>query len=198
MSRILKYRNQLFRDAHKIGHIIYYYSVYQDIYLKMKNEGSVTEFRKGVPTNDEFIETVTKYKDGKSFIIVIDDFLGELSNELLKITAVSSRHHNATTILLHQTMFSKNPILRQISLNMSFIFVMKSPRAPTNFSYLAKQILPDGFRWLSEAYRECTSRPYSYFLFDLTQEQQDMLRFRGRIVPDEWPVCVYVDPQSST
>ena len=50
---------------------------------------------------------------------------------------------------------------------------------------LARQINPENPKTIIEAYKDATTDPYSYLVFDFNQNTPDNLRLRSRIFPDE-------------
>ena len=145
-----------------------------------------------MPTNEEFIDLVRDFKDSGGSIVVIDDFMSEIGKDLDEIVRVSSRHHNTTTFILFQSLFPVHRLARQISLNVKFLHLHKNPRENAQIQYLARQLQPQSYKWIVEAYHEATSEPFSCFLIDLTQERESDLRFRSHYLPSEFPMRVWM------
>lgn len=118
-------------------------------------------------------------------MFVIDDFLNEINKSLVEIICVSSRHLKVSCLILNQNLFGSNANLRQISLNVKYIHILKNPRELSQFQYLARQIRPGDYRWLINAFHEATKKPFSCFVIDLTQAMDDSFRFRSNDLSNE-------------
>ena len=144
-----------------------------------------------MPSNHEFSELVNPYKDTGGSIVVIDDFMSEISKDLVEIVTVTARHTNTTTFILFQSLFPSNPLARQISLNAKYIHIHKNPRENAQIQYLARQIQPNDYRWIVDAYHEATKKPYSCFMIDLVQETADEVRFKSNFLSSDSPIEVW-------
>lgn len=192
VADILRLKNSLFQNGENVRNVIFYYSTWQPIYSKLRQEGVVSKFVNKCPSNAEFIQDVQDYqKDGGS-IVVIDDFMSLISKELVEIVTVSSRHMNTSTFILFQSLFPANPLARQISLNVKYLHIHKNPRENAQIQYLARQLRPDDYKWIVEAYHEATKKAYSCFMIDLIQNREEHLRFRSNYLPHEFPITVWV------
>ena len=196
VSKILELKNQYIKDGSSIKNIVFCYAAWQPIYDFLKKEGIVTKWINFLPSNEEFKELVKEHVYDGGSIVVIDDFLTEINKDLVEIVCVTSRHYNVTTFLLFQNLFPANPLARQISLNAKYIYIHKNPRENSQIAYLARQISPSGYKWIVDAYYNATKKPYSCFLIDMTQEIPDHLRFRSNILPDEFPMTVWLSKES--
>jgi hypothetical protein len=125
-------------------------------------------------------------------IIVIDDFAQQLNKDTIDIFSRISHHTNSVIILLTQNLFSKNPVFREISLNSTYIVLFKNPRDASQISTFARQFAP-GKRYIIDAFRDITSLPYSYVLFDHHQATDDEIRIRTRILPHEFPMKIIME-----
>jgi len=56
--------------------------------------------------------------------------------------------------------------------------------------YLAKQLYLEDSIGLYNAYLDATQRPHVYLILDLTQDMDDVLRFRTNIFPKEYPPII--------
>ena len=63
--------------------------------------------------------------------------------------------------------------------------LFKNPRDASQFANLARQMFPQQSSYAVEAYKDATREPYSYLLVDLRPEQDEDLRLRTNIFPDE-------------
>ena len=77
---------------------------------------------------------------------------------------------------------------------------LKNVRDKKQFMYLASQVYPEDSLCLYNAYLDATQEPYVYLLLDITQNTNDVLRFRTHINLDEIPpltVYSYVGDEAS-
>jgi hypothetical protein len=101
-------------------------------------------------------------------------------------------------ISLVQNIFGKNAGFRDISINSHYIFLMKNPRERNQCVYLARQVLPENPNFIREAFADATRREYGYFLFDMTQKTNDLLRFRTNIFSSDIPQnIIYVQKDAN-
>lgn len=94
-----------------------------------------------------------------------------------------SHRKDILVLFLTQNIFVKNT--RTMSLNSHYIVLFKNPRDATQIAHLARQMYPGKSKFMIEAFRDATSKPYTYLMIDLRPETEDMLRLRSSIFPDE-------------
>ena len=191
-TRVAKYlalKNELFERGEETSAIIFFYNIWQPEYGKLQERVLVSEFVKGFPTNEQFLD---KVKEHRRSIVILDDALQFISKELIQIATVSARHSNATTFILLQSLFPAHPLARQLSLNARYFHVLKNPRDNTSLSHLARQISPNNYKFIIDAYHEATKEPYSCFIIDLNQQTPDELRYRSNILIEEFPMVAYI------
>ena len=71
--------------------------------------------------------------------------------------------------------------------------LFNNPRDRMSVSQLAKQVFPGKVNLLNQAYKEATGgRGYGYILLDFHQKQDDRVRVRSHIYPNEYPTVVYL------
>lgn len=189
---ILRAKDQMIVGGQDIKNIVFCYSVWQPIYTQMQKEGVVSKFVNKKPNCQEFIDLVKPYQQKGGSIVVIDDFMGQIDQDLVDITTVHSRHHNTVTFMLFQSLFPPNKLARQISLNVKYIHLHKNPRENAQVQILARQLSPKNYKWIVQAYHHVTSKPHSCFLFDLTQAREESLRYRSSYLPKELPMKAWV------
>lgn len=78
-------------------------------------------------------------------------------------------------------MFHQGKFCRDIALNCKYLVLFKNPRDKSQAYPLARQIYPENPTELMRVYNDVTCKPFGYLLFDLTQETNDLLRFRSDI-----------------
>lgn len=183
--KMLQLKNELIQGGENITNVVFFYSAWQDIYSQLQNRGIVTKFVKKKPSSDEFVQHVQNFTHKGGSIVVIDDFMSDIDRDMVDIVTVQSRHYNTTTFILFQSLFPPNRLARQISLNVKYIHLHKNPRENAQIGILARQIRPGNSGWIVAAYHKVTEEPHTSFLIDLTQEREEMLRFRSHYLPDE-------------
>lgn len=193
VAEILKLKNQIIVGGEFIKNIVFCYAAWQDIYQELADTGVVTRWIDKMPTNEEFIQIVSPFKHDGGSIVVIDDFMSEITKDLVEIVTVSARHNKASTFILFQNLFPINPLARQISLNVKYMHIFKNPRENAQIAYLLRQMKPHNYRWIVQAYAEATKLPYACFLIDLTQECPENLRYRSNYLPKEFPLKIWIE-----
>ena len=141
-------------------------------------------FHKGMLTNysNEFNEKI---------LIVLDDLMSDAYNSSVsELFTKGSHHRNTSVILVTQNLFHQTVQSRNISLNAKYLVLFKNPRDKQQFSYLARQIYPENSSELMRVYNDVMQTPHSYFIIDLTQDCNELLRFRTDIFnPNYLSVC---------
>jgi hypothetical protein len=189
---ILRARKSLIEGGENIKNVVLCYAAWQPIYARLQAEGVVTKFVKKKPSSDEFVELVKDYRDKGGSIVIIDDFMTQIDQDMVDIVTVQSRHYNASTFILFQSLFPPNKLARQISLNVKYLHVHKNPRENSQILVLARQISPNNYKWMVEAYHEVTKQPHQCLLIDLTQKTDEKLRYRSHYLPGEEPMRAWV------
>lgn len=180
VKNFLKYRDRMCSTS--FSRIIFYYAEWQPLYETLDENVS---FQEGLPHSTDFAN------DLEPKLLIIDDFMREASNKVIIDLFVKSSHHrNLSVIFITQNLFHKGQ--RDISLNVSYLVVFRNLRDRSQINTLARQIFPENSAFIKEIFKEATSKPHSYLLFDLTQATSDDLRFRTSIFPCDGYECVYV------
>ena len=198
VTQILKLKNQIIVDGEQVKNVIFCYAAWQSLYDELKQQKVVTKWINTLPTNEEFIELVKPHKNHGGSIVVFDDFQGQISDHLSEIVRVTSRHFNCTIFILHQSLFPPHKQARQISLNVKYIHLAKSPRESGQVFFLARQISPHASKWIVQAFEEATRKPFSWLLFDVTQTCPNFLRLRSDYLPSEWPMKIWTEKGKSS
>lgn len=173
VKKFIKFRKQLC-DV-EFSRIIFFYSENQPTYTEFD---SCVEFCEGLPHPSDFAD------DPSPKLIIIDDFMRESANNvIIDLFTKGSHHKNISIIFISQNIFYKSQ--RDLSLNVSYLVVFKNPRDRAQVQHLARQLWPENVKFIREIFKDATSKPHSYLLFDLTQKTPDDLRFRACIFPNE-------------
>ena len=162
--------------------VVWCYGEWQEGYRETEN----VIFQEGLPNEDQ-------WTDGKSRLLIIDDLMAETDHSVTRLFTKGSHHRNISVMLIVQNLFFKNKESRTISLNSHYMVLFKNPRDASQITQLAKQMYPGKTRWMQEAYKDATSRPFGYLLVDLRQSTPEHLRLRSHIFPDEQPQEVYLE-----
>lgn len=186
---IIKNKNELIEEGERIKNIIFHYAAWQEVYDPLREAG--VHFVKKKPTSDEFVHEVRDFRDNGGSIVVIDDFMSQIDQDMVDIVTVQSRHYNATTFILFQSLFPPSRLARQISLNVKYIHVHKNPRENAQIQTIARQLSPRNSKWIVEVYQAVTQEPHQCLLIDLTQQREERLRYRSHYLPRDLPMRVW-------
>jgi hypothetical protein len=132
--------------------------------------------------------------DKRPKLLIIDDVgLDNISQSLLRELYSVISHHSSTSIgLSTQNLFHRSKDFRTVSLNCDVIILFKSPRDISQVTYLARQIKPENWKFMVDAFGDATKQPYSYLFINLQPNTRDDLRFRTGVLPGE-DGYVYLD-----
>ena len=186
---LLKNAESLFKPS-RPGFTILIYETWQSCYDIMLEKKLINLSIKGFENIDYLKELFEENKDKGGTLIVVDDQMQKIDYNLVNIFTIYSHHLKVTCLLLTQSLFLSNEIYRIISLNSNYIVLMKNTRDSSSVSILAKQTHPFKTRFVTDAYINATTDPYSYLVMDLRQETPEIIRLRGDIFTDVIPVYV--------
>ena len=162
---------------------IYNYGVWQDLYDSIKCEFPV-----------KFVEGMTKIedlpKDGKHRLWILDDLMEDAANsaDIANVFTKFSHHLNYSVVLLSQNLFNKGRYFRTISLQVQYLWLLKSVRDTSIISTLGRQM--GNTKFLTACYVDATSVPFGYLFLDLKPSSNDKYRIRSQIFND--PSIVFV------
>ena len=161
--------------------IVYCYGEYQQIF----NDYPHVIFNEGLPDMTQF--------DGKErTLLILDDLMSEANNEVEKIFTKYSHHRNISVIYLSQNLFYKSKQSRTISLNTHYMVIFKNPRDACQVATLGRQMFPNASKFLVDAFKDATQKPYGYLLIDLKPSTDEKYRIRTCIFPDDRFQYVYL------
>ena len=201
LKNLVKYKDSLFASPPKS--MLLFYKEHQKVYDEMekfmnegKKGGNLPVFKKykNPPKSIEDLKEIfSTFSKKTPKIVVFDDYLDEIGPPLKHLFTVLTHHYNCFTILLSQTLFEKKNELRTLSINTQYMVLFNNPRDRMSISQLAKQVFPGKVQLLNEAYRKATKeREYGYLLLDFHQRQDDRVRLRSNIFPQEFPMKAYL------
>ena len=124
-------------------------------------------------------------------IVVLDDLMDESGSDsrISELFTRGSHHRNISVIFISQNIFHKGKRMRDISLNAKYLVIFKNPRDKAQFNHLARQVYTENPTALGTVYKNATVRPHTYLLIDLTQNVNDLLRFRSGIFESDGCIC---------
>lgn len=115
-------------------------------------------------------------------LLILDDFLLHLDKKIAEIFTVSCHHKKISVVLAVQNLYHRScPWLRDISLNTQQIVLFRTLRDIQQIEIFFRQICPQNYKNLVTLYKEATTHPYSYLVFDFSQKCNDLHRIRSNI-----------------
>ena len=72
-----------------------------------------------------------------------------------------------------------------MSLNSHYIIMFKNPRDALQVATLGQQMYPGKSKFLIDAYKDATEKPYGYLLLDLKPDTAEIYRVRSNIFSNE-------------
>jgi adenylate kinase family enzyme len=155
--------------------IVWYYAVAQPWFPSYSER---IEFIEGLPDKQEI-------SSRQNQLMILDDMSTYANKNTSQLFACDSHHRNISVVYITQNFFQKNGVQRDISLNATHIAFFKNPRDNTQIFHLSRQMYPDHTKFLTTAYKDATSLPYSYLLLDLTPDVDERFRVRSHIFPGQ-------------
>lgn len=154
--------------------IVWLYNNYQPLYDQMKG----VEFSRG-------LSELKKLQKGNTHILLVIDDMMTQAREARDLFTRYSHHAKISVVFICQNLFYKGQGFRDMTLSASYIVIFKNPRDSSQISHLSRQMFPDKSRFLTEAYKKATRKPFSYIFIDLTQETDEKYRLRSKIFPHQ-------------
>lgn len=197
LKKLVKNKDAFFSPSPKC--MLLFYKESQQAYDDMEHwmnqgqeEKSFHKFPSMPETVEEMKDVLELFPKNLPKIVVFDDYLDEVGPVLKHFFTVLTHHYNCFTVFLCQNLFSAKSELRTLSINSQYMVLFNNPRDRSAISHLAKQVFPGNTHLLNEAYRMATNeKPYGYLLLDFHQQQNDLVRLRSHIFPDEHPMRAY-------
>jgi hypothetical protein len=170
------------------GKVYYCYKIFQPKFSERAH--LVHEFHEGMPTLEKLKEIS---RESANATVYLDDLAGEAGKDTAEMFTVASHHLGLNFVFVQHTVFSKNPVFREMALNATYMILFKNPRDTSSIATLARQFEPDKWRSLVAAYKDATSSPFSYLFLDWNQVTPDKIRFRSNVLMEGGePIRVYV------
>ena len=168
--------------------IIWVYSKWQPDYDQVRALYQQAEFIHG--WHDELYVSI---KPDERNLLILDyqmDEPGE-SNTLAKLFIKGSHHRNLTAIYLVQNVFNQARSQRTVSLNSHYNVVFRNKRDASQFRTLGYQMCPENARWLLDAFKHCTKRPYDYLILDFHPTTDEKSSVLTNVLPGEGGLTYY-------
>lgn len=182
LVRILTHLSKLF-DV-QFDDFVWHFGIKQDFHKDIKKRFPKITFIEGLPD-------YSAWDASKKRFCVLDDLQNQTKgNTVSDLFTKVSHHKNTTVFYILQNLFPKNKEQRDISLNAKYFLIFKNPRDMQQVGLLGSQMGKHDL--MKKAYAHATSRPHGYLMIDVTQEANDLLRFRTNIFPDDDVNLVYL------
>ena len=180
--RFLKYIKYLFTQDDIPQKIVFCYSVFQKLYEQIKQEVPEVEFFQGLPTADDLEEFETSHT-----LLILDDLGEQLINDLNTcLLFTQGCHHRGFSVMrISQNIFEQGKFARSITINSSYIVLLKSPRDIKQINVLGSQIFDTEAKRLTETYEISTATDFGYLILDLLPFTDKNLRMRTNVFPGE-------------
>jgi hypothetical protein len=194
VKNLLSIGDQIFTQKPK--HVFLFYKAMQDMYLEMEKDGLIDEMidvQNGMPNLDEIHEMVAPFKNDGGSMIIFDDSMTSVNSDFELLFCNLSHHDQCSIIFMTQNLFFKDKSFRTMSLNSHYIVLMKNDRDKQQISILSKQISPNNSKYILEAYKDATVKPYDYLLLDFSPETNNIIRLRSKIFPHQFPMVTYLE-----
>ena len=154
------------------------------LYFDMMKTMPGIEFNQGIP---EDIDEPDYLDVSQRNLIVLDDLMAQSGKDkrIVDLFTKGSHHRNLSVIYIVQNVFHLGKEMRNISLNVHYIVLFKSPRDRQQISILARQINPGRVQEFMKSYEKATSRAHGYLMLDLKPTTDDEERLKTNILPGE-------------
>ena len=164
--------------------IMYFYTVYQPIFLQLEQELENIEFFKGLPT-EEHLEAVedANFHD----IIIMDDLLAECSSSQFveNLFVRNSHHNNISLILITQCLYYAGKNRKTQANNAQYFIFLKNKAALATINTFARQRFPLRSRQFMEIYQDATKKPFSFLIADFHAKSDDKYALRAGMLPGD-------------
>ena len=119
-------------------------------------------------------------------LIILDDLMTECVNdpEIMKLFTIGTHHRNMSVVFLTQNLYVQGKHSRTISLNSHYLIIFKNNRDKTQIKTLARQMFPDKYHFLPEAFTDATQSNHGYIFIDMKASTDDKNRIQTDIIPD--------------
>lgn len=197
VADLLQKATQLFEDPRCRQKVFFFYKQWQPKYDEIARSDPNVLFIQRLPSVDQIKEFANPFSSSGGCIMILDDFMQEVTKDISVLFSALSHHMSITTFLLTQNLFYRNPVFRDISLNATYIILFKNPRDASQISTFARQFRPGKNNFITQVYKDVTKAPHSYVLFDNHQLTPDVIRIRSNLLAIAKPLTVWVEDACS-
>lgn len=189
VSELIKNRNKCMIDPPK--RILYFAKFITSVPQSIQNQ---VEFRSGLPTEHDL-----ENDSNDGLLIVLDDLQHIIfESPIIALLFQQSRHRNISICLLTQNLFPKGKVNRDISLNCTGIFLLKTVRDISSIRTLSYQLNPLNPTKLSEIYINFINKPFKYIFINLCVDSPDIFRYTSDLFSDDNTCEVFLDESQIT
>jgi Cdc6-like AAA superfamily ATPase len=167
--------------------ILYAYGVHQKKFDELEAEVANMTTHHGLPTR-ELIDELKSADDSGHSLLVLDDLMDEIckSSEMCSLFTRDEHHSRISVIMLSQNIYHQSRYSRTISLNTSYLILLKTCRDLQQIHFLSRQMFPGTPKRLVEAYEDATYQPRGYLVVNnLTSSGDEDVRLSTSILPGD-------------
>lgn len=164
---------KLLGDSRDFSRIVFAYTMFQPIYKTFMAKPGL-ELHQGFPVELEL--------DGQPTLLILDDMMMENDKELAKFFT-RMRHANLSTIFVTQNFYFDSKYMRTVTRNAHYLVLFSNPRDMSMINCLGRQMFPEKPKFLPDAFRQATKKPYGYLFVDCKPNAEH--RVKEGIFPDE-------------
>ena len=166
-------------------HIIVAFSMIQPAYLNLKLQNQNVSLVEGFPS-DELDKICGGQKTCQNTLLVLDDLMVELENDPRIATLFTKmRHKNISTIFLVQNFYFKSKYMTTVTRNAHYLVIFENPRDASMIRTLGLQAFPETPKFLPDAFKKASEKPYGYLFLDFKPGSDKRLRVREGELPHE-------------
>jgi hypothetical protein len=183
VSKLIEYADALHDKA--FAKIVIAFSILQKIYLDLKGKlGERIELVEGFP--DSQLNEIIEGEHDTHTLFILDDMMLELENDKrLPTLFTKMRHRNVSTTFLVHNLYFNSKYMRTVTRNCHYLVIFENPRDASMISTLGRQVYPMQPKFLPDAFRQATLKPYGYLFLDMKPGTDKKLRVREGILPNE-------------
>ena len=165
--------------------IIIAFSMIQPAYLNLKLKNPNITLVEGFPT-EQVEEICGQESSRENTLIILDDLMVELESDprIVKLFT-KMRHCHVSTIFLVQNLYFRSKYMTTVTRNAHYLVIFENARDASMIRTLGHQAFPDTPKFLPDAFRQATEKPYGYLFLDFKPGGDKKLRVREGILPHE-------------
>lgn len=131
--------------------------------------------------------------------LIIDDVLGGLNADMLRLFTELSHHRNCTCVFLLQSIFPKERHAKTLATNATHRILLNNPSDAYQVMRFAQQLFPRHYKMFMEHYTDIMSTPYGYIVCSLAPNCPKELRLSTNLCGEsDVPFPVYLPLEGVT